>query len=113
MLNRVLIPETKRQKYTKLGINKVINGYPRWLSGKESTCNAEDVGLICRSGRSPEKGNGNPLQDFCLKKSHGQRSLEGYSPKGYKELNMTQHEHEKVTESENCSCQNRFLNALL
>ena len=67
MLNRVLISETKRQKYTKLGINKVINGFPQWLSGKESTCIAEDMGLICGSGRSPEKGNGNPLQDFCLK----------------------------------------------
>ena len=67
MLNRVLTPETKRQKYTKLGINKVINVFPQWLSGKESTCNAEDMGLICGSGRSPEKGNGNSLQDFCLK----------------------------------------------
>ena len=27
-------------------------------------------------------GNGNPLQYFCLKKSHGWRSLEGCSPWG-------------------------------
>ena len=35
------------------------------LSGKESTCNAGDVrdmGSIPGSGRSPGKGNGNPLQ---------------------------------------------------
>ena len=25
-----------------------------------------DVGLIAQSGRSPEEGNGNPLQDSCL-----------------------------------------------
>ena len=29
---------------------------------KESACNAEDLGLIPGSGRSPGEGNGNPLQ---------------------------------------------------
>ena len=33
---------------------------------------------------------GNPLQYSCLKKSHEQRSLAGYSPKGCKELDMTE-----------------------
>ena len=33
---------------------------------------------------------GNPLQYSCLKKSHEQRSLAGYNPKGYKELDMTE-----------------------
>ena len=42
-------------------------GFPIWLSGKESTCNAGDTGSIPRSGRSPAGGNGNPLQYFCLK----------------------------------------------
>ena len=39
---------------------------PCWLSGKESTCNAGDVGLIPESGRCPGGGNGNPLQYSCL-----------------------------------------------
>ena len=39
---------------------------PQWLSGKESSCNAGDVGSIPRLGRSPGGGHGNPLQDFCL-----------------------------------------------
>ena len=39
---------------------------PRWLSSKESTCQAGDVGVISEWGRSPGKGNGNPLQYFCL-----------------------------------------------
>ena len=59
--------------------------------GKESVCNAgdtEDVYLILGSGRSPRGGNSNPLQYSCLKKSHGQRSLAGYSPKGQKESDM-------------------------
>ena len=38
-----------------------FKGNPWWLSGKESACNAGDVGLIPGSGRSSGKGNGNPL----------------------------------------------------
>ena len=34
--------------------------------GKESVCNAGDLGSIPGSGRSPGKGNGNPLQCSCL-----------------------------------------------
>ena len=44
-------------------------GLPRWLSGKESACNAGDpgdMGSIPGSGRSPGGGNGNPLQFSCL-----------------------------------------------
>ena len=57
---------------------------------KESTCNAGDLGFIPGSERSPGEGNGNPLQDSCLKNPHGQRSLAGYSPRGSKELDMTE-----------------------
>ena len=55
-----------------------------WLSSKESTCNAGEVGSISGLGRSPGEGNGNPLQYSCLKKLHGQRSLVAYSPWGRK-----------------------------
>ena len=34
--------------------------------GKETACNAEDLGSIPGSGRSPGGGNGNPLQYSCL-----------------------------------------------
>ena len=34
--------------------------------GKESACNARDLGLIPRSRSSPGEGNGNPLQYSCL-----------------------------------------------
>ena len=33
---------------------------------KESTCNAGDWGSIPGLGGSPEEGNGNPLQGYCL-----------------------------------------------
>ena len=52
---------------------------------------AGDEGLNCGSGRSPGGGNGNPLQYFLPGESHGQRSLEGYSPWGYKESDTTEH----------------------
>ena len=42
-----------------------------------------DVGSIPGLGRSPGEGNGIPV--FLLGKSHGQRSLVGYSPWSHKE----------------------------
>ena len=36
---------------------------------KEYACNTGDSGLIPVSGRSPAKGNGNPLQYSCLENS--------------------------------------------
>ena len=35
-------------------------GFPGGLNGKESTCNAGDVGSIPGLGKSPGKGNGHP-----------------------------------------------------
>ena len=48
-------------------------------NGKESACNAGDTISIPRLGIFPGEENGNPLQYSCLEKSHGQRSLAGYS----------------------------------
>ena len=39
---------------------------PRWLSGKEPTCQARDSGSVSGSGRSPREANGNSLQYACL-----------------------------------------------
>ena len=43
-------------------------GFPHSSVGKESACNAGDLGLIPGDGRSPGKRNGNPLQYPCLEK---------------------------------------------
>ena len=46
-------------------------GLPRWLSDKESACNAEgagEAGSIPESRRSPGGGNGKSLQYSCLEK---------------------------------------------
>ena len=50
-------------------------GVPDSLVGKESACNAGDLGLIPGLGRSPEGGHGNSLQYS----PRGQRSLAGYA----------------------------------
>ena len=57
---------------------------------KASACNAGDLGSIPGLGRSPGEGNGNPTPVFLPGKSHGQRSLVGYSPQGRKELDTTE-----------------------
>ena len=44
-------------------------GFPGDSDGKESVCNAGDLGLILGSGRSPGEGNGNPLQYSCMENS--------------------------------------------
>ena len=41
-------------------------GFSGGSVGKESTCNARDLGLIPELGRSSAEGNGNPLQYSCL-----------------------------------------------
>ena len=64
--------------------------------GKEFACNVGDLGLIPGLRRSPEEGNGNPLQDSCLEKSNGWRSLAGYSPWVGKESDMTERLHLRI-----------------
>ena len=65
-------------------------GFPDGSDGKESACNAGDLGSIPGSGRSPGEGNGNPLQYSCLENFDGQRSLAGYGPWACKESDMTE-----------------------
>ena len=67
----------------------VCMGFPGSSAGKESACNVGDLGSIPGLGRSPEGGNGNPLQYSSLENPHGQRSIAGYSPRGRKESYTT------------------------
>ena len=62
--------------------------FPTGVSdGKESACNAGDLGLIPASGRSPREGNGNPLQYSCLENS---TEKPAGLPWGHKESNTTE-----------------------
>ena len=59
------------------------------LDGKESACNAGDLGLIPGLEGSPGAGHGNPIQYSGLENSYGQRNLAGYTLWSCKELNVT------------------------
>ena len=50
--------------------------------GKESACNAGELGSIPGLGRFPGGGNGNPTPILLPGESHRQRSLEGYTVHG-------------------------------
>ena len=58
---------------------------PRWLSGKESTCQCKRHRLIPALGRSSGEGN-NPLQYSCLVNSMDREAWWGYSPWGRKRV---------------------------
>ena len=47
----------------------VFLGFPGGSAGKESTCNAGDLGSISGLGRSPGEGKGYPLQYSGLESS--------------------------------------------
>ena len=49
-------------------VGRIID-FPCGSDGKESACNAGDLGLIPGSGTSPGEGTGNPLQYSCLENS--------------------------------------------
>ena len=59
-------------------------------SGKETACNAGDLGSVPGLRRSPGGGHGNPFQYSYLENLHGQRNLAGCSPWGPKESDVTE-----------------------
>ena len=65
-------------------------GFPDSSFGKESACNGGDPSLIPGLERSSGERIGYPFQYSCLENPHGQRSLAGYSPWGFKESDMTE-----------------------
>ena len=69
-------------------------GFPGGSVVNNPPANAGDVSLIPGSRRSPGEGNGTPV--FLPGKSHGHRSLVGYSPWGHKEPDTTQHTCKEV-----------------
>ena len=62
---------------------------PWWLSSKESTCNAGDMGLIPGSGRFPGEGNGNLLHHSCLANSMDKGAWRTAVHRLEKDLDMT------------------------
>ena len=71
-------------------------GFPGGSNGEESACNAEDLGSIPGSGRSPGEGNNNPLQYSCLENSTD-RGAWWVMVQGVAELNTTERLTHKVS----------------
>ena len=54
--------EGKRNCYAKTHVcNSTVGCFPGGSAGKESACNAGDLGLIPGLGKSPREGNSYPL----------------------------------------------------
>ena len=53
----------------QLSVPSLLKGFPCGLAGKESACNARDLGLFPGLGRSPREGKGYPLQCSGLENS--------------------------------------------
>ena len=70
-------------------IYTVYKSFPHSSVGKESACNAGDLGLIPGLGRSPGEGNGNPLQYSCLENPMDRGAWQVIVPWGCKESDMT------------------------
>ena len=62
------------------------SGLPWWLNGKESTCQSRRRGFDPWVGKIPWRRKWQPTLIFLPGKSHGQRSLIAYSPRGYKSV---------------------------
>ena len=63
-------------------------GLAWWLRGKESACNARDLGSIPELGRSPGEGKSYPLQYSCLENPM-ERSLAGNSSWGLQRVTIS------------------------
>ena len=65
----------------------------RWLSGKESACQCKRYRFDPWVEKIPWRRKWQSTPAFLPGKPHGQRNLEGYSPRGLKEPDMTEHAH--------------------
>ena len=71
----------------------IILGFTGGSAGKESVCNAGDLGLIPGLGRSPGEGNGNPRQYSCLVNPMHRETWRAIVHGVAKESDTTEHAH--------------------
>ena len=90
MVRESLIQGLARLAVDELGINSDWNrGASLVVQHEVSACSAGDVGSIPGSGKPPWRRKWQPTPAFLPGKSHGERSLVCYSPRGRKEADMT------------------------
>ena len=71
----------------------VKRGFPGGAGGKEPACQCRRPGFNPWVGKIPWRRKWQSTPVLLPGKSHGQRSLVGYSPWGCKELDMTERLH--------------------
>ena len=84
---------------------------PRWLSGKESTCQSRThrrCGFDSWVGKIPWRRKWQPIPVFLPGKSHGQRSLVGYSLWGHRVTCNWTYTHSVKDRKFNKSCDKLF-----
>ena len=64
---------------------------PKWLSGKESSCRRRRHVFDPWVGKISWRRKWHPIPIFLPRESHEHRILVGYSPGGWKELDMTEY----------------------
>ena len=67
-----------------------------WYSGKESACQCRRHGFVPCLRKIPWRRKWKPIPVFLPWKSHGQRSLVGYSQWGHKQPDTTEHTHTDI-----------------
>ena len=73
--------------------NRKFIGLPRWLSGKESTCQCRRHGFNPWVGKIPWRMKWQSTPVLLPGKSHGQMCLISYSPWGLRESDTTEQIH--------------------
>ena len=82
--------------------NNSMRGFPRGSDSEESACSAEDLGSIL-GWEDPQRREWLPTPVLLPGESHGEWSLEGYSPWGRKEWGSIKHKYNPVTSLPKCS----------
>ena len=93
MLGSLAQPFPDQMLFRVLKGARLGGGFPQWLSGQESACSVGgvgDSGSIPGLGGFPWRRKWQPTYSILTGKSHGQRSLVGYSLWGPKELDGTE-----------------------
>ena len=85
-------------------LDLLVHWFPKWLSGKESACNAGDLGSIPGSGKSSGGGNDNPLQYSCLENSTDKGAWRATVHRVSKSWMQLSHQQTHILQSLSCSC---------
>ena len=73
-----------------MSLKYLYMGFPRWLSGKESTCQSRNTEVQFLGWEDPLEEEMATHSSILAWKPHGLRNLAGYSEWGHKELDTTE-----------------------